>query len=124
MGRAIEIINRYGYFKRYKMANSIYRINKGVNAPLEFKGLKEQYIWYLGAGLVTLLMLFAAMYIGGVNPFICIGLIMIAGAFLFVYVYRLSNKYGEHGMKKKIAKRMIPDTVRSYSRKIFICKEN
>ena len=36
---------------------------KGINKPLEFKGLKAQYIWYLGGGLVALLILFAIMYI-------------------------------------------------------------
>ena len=36
------------------MASSIYGINKGVNRPAEFKGLKAQYIWYLGGGLVGL----------------------------------------------------------------------
>ena len=33
------------------MANSVYKINKGINKPIEFKGLKAQYIWYLGGGL-------------------------------------------------------------------------
>jgi len=41
------------------MTNSIYQINKGINKPIEFKGLKAQYIWYLGGGLVALLVLFA-----------------------------------------------------------------
>ena len=30
------------------MANSVYVINKGINAPITFKGLKAQYIWWLG----------------------------------------------------------------------------
>lgn len=34
------------------MSNSVYQINKGINKPIEFKGLKAQYIWYLGGGLV------------------------------------------------------------------------
>jgi Domain of unknown function (DUF4133) len=101
------------------MANSIYRINKGINTPVEFRGLKSQYIWYLGGALVILMIVFAIMYIAGINPFFCIGLILTAGGFVFHYVYRLSNKYGEHGMKKKIAKRHIPKTVKCYNRKIF-----
>ncbi|MDB5129720.1 DUF4133 domain-containing protein, partial [Mucilaginibacter sp.] len=36
-----------------------YQINKGINRPIEFKGLKAQYIGYLGSGLVALLILFA-----------------------------------------------------------------
>ena len=101
------------------MANSIYKINKGINKPIEFRGLKAQYIWYLGGGLVILLILFAILYIIGVNTFFCVGIIVILGTGLFMHVYTLSDKYGEHGMMKKVAKRGVPDTVRSYSRKGF-----
>ena len=47
------------------MASSIYGINKGINKPIEFRGLKAQYIWYLAGGLVGLLVLFAILYISG-----------------------------------------------------------
>ena len=103
------------------MANSIYKINKGINKPIEFRGLKAQYIWYLGGGLVILLILFAILYIIGVNTFFCVGIIVILGTGLFMHVYTLSDKYGEHGMMKKVAKRGVPNTVKSYSRKVF-CK--
>ena len=103
------------------MSNSVYKINKGINKPIEFRGLKAQYIWYLGGGLVILLIVFAILYIIGINTFFCVGLIVILGTGLFIQVNRLSNKYGEYGMMKKVAKRGVPDTVRSYSRKVF-CK--
>jgi hypothetical protein len=32
--------------------NSVYKINKGINKPIEFKGLKAQYIGYLGIGIL------------------------------------------------------------------------
>lgn len=102
------------------MSNSVYTINKAINKPIEFKGLKGQYIWYLGGGLVGLLLLFAILYICGVNPFICLVLILLIGIGLFMQVYRLSHKYGEYGMMKKIAKRGIPQSVKVYSRKTFI----
>jgi hypothetical protein len=102
------------------MANSVYKINKGINKSIEFRGLKAQYIWYLGAGILGLLLLFAILYIIGVNSFICIGIIGIAGAGIFIWVYKLSNTYGEHGMKKKIASRSIPKVIKCYSRKLFI----
>jgi uncharacterized protein DUF4133 len=101
------------------MANSIYKINKGINTSIEFKGLKAQYIWYLGGGLVGLMILFVIMYIIGINSFICVGLILIGGTFLFMYVYKLSNTYGEHGMMKKVAKRSIPKVIKCYNRKLF-----
>jgi hypothetical protein len=102
------------------MANGVYKINKGINKSIEFRGLKAQYIWYLGAGILGLLLLFALLYIIGVNSFICIGIIGIAGAVIFIWVYKLSNTYGEHGMKKKIARRNIPKVIKCYSRKLFI----
>jgi len=102
------------------MTNSVYKINKGINKSIEFRGLKAQYIWYLGAGILGLLLLFAILYIIGVNSFICIGIIGIAGAAIFIWVYKLSNTYGEHGMKKKIASRNIPNVIKCYSRKLFI----
>jgi hypothetical protein len=42
-----------------------YSINKGINKPIEFKGLKAQYIGYLGGGLGYLLVLFAILYLIG-----------------------------------------------------------
>lgn len=101
------------------MANSVYQINKGINKSIEFKGLKAQYIWYLGAGVISLLVLFSAMYIIGINSFVCIGVILLAGTVLVIKVYGMSNKYGEHGMMKALAKSSIPKVVKNNSRKIF-----
>ena len=102
------------------MSNTVYKINKGINKPIEFKGLKAQYIWYLGIGLVALLILFAVLYIIGVNTYVCLVLILILGAILFMRISKLSNKYGQHGMMKKVASRNIPRIIKSYSRKMFI----
>jgi hypothetical protein len=99
---------------------SIYHINKGVNNPIEFKGLKAQYISYLAIGLVILLVLFASMYIVGVNLFVCMSVIFTCGITLFVSVFHLSNKYGEYGLLKKGAKRYIPKSIKVRSRKMFI----
>ena len=100
--------------------NSVYQINKGINKSIEFRGLKAQYIWYLGGGLIGLLMLFAIMYFIGFNTFVSLGIILIAGTGLFMYVYRLSSTYGEYGMMKKLAKRSVPDLVKANSRKLFM----
>ncbi|MEP7372322.1 MAG: DUF4133 domain-containing protein [Chitinophagaceae bacterium] len=102
------------------MNTSIYNINKGINKSIEFKGLKAQYIWYLAAGLLGLLILFATLYICGVNTYVCLGVIITSGSFLFMYVYKLSGKYGQHGMMKAVAKRSIPHVVKCDCRKIFI----
>ncbi|WP_374163828.1 DUF4133 domain-containing protein [Arcticibacter sp. MXS-1] len=98
---------------------SIYHINKGVNKPIEFKGLKAQYITYLAIGLVILLLLFSAMYILGINLFICIVTIAISGTALFMTVFRLSHKYGQYGLLKKAARRYVPTAITARSRKVF-----
>jgi hypothetical protein len=105
------------------MSNSVYTINKGINKSIEFKGLKAQYIWYFGAVIVVLLIVFAIMYIIGVNSFICIGIIMIGGTFMTLRIYALSNKYGEYGMMKKIAKRNIPHVIKLKNRRSFQFKK-
>lgn len=102
------------------MANSVYKINKGINRSIEFKGLKAQYIWYLGGGVIGLLILFAIMYIAGLPSFLCILIIAISGSILIVKVYALSRKYGEHGMMKAVAKRSVPKLIKNNSRRIFL----
>lgn len=102
------------------MANSVYQINKGINQSIEFKGLKAQYIWYLGGGVVALLIVFAAMYIIGLPTYLCIGVILTAGTFLVMKIYGMSNKYGEHGLMKALARKQVPKLIKSRSRKIFM----
>lgn len=99
---------------------SVYQINKGVNAPVMFKGLKAQYIWWLGGGLASLLLLFAILYICGVNMFVCLGILVGLGGILFHKVYALSNKYGQHGMMKRVGRRSVPKLIRNNSRKVFM----
>ena len=99
--------------------NSVYKINKGINKPIEFKGLKAQYIGYLGIGALFLLVLFAILYITGVNMFVCLALIGLLGTALFIGVYRLSDTFGQHGLLKRLARRSIPDSLSVRSRKIF-----
>lgn len=102
------------------MSNSVYQINKGINQSMEFKGLKAQYIWYLGGGIVSLMILFAVMYIIGLPSLLCVGFIGTAGTFLVFKIYKMSNQYGEYGMMKALAKKQVPKCIKIYSRVIFI----
>lgn len=101
------------------MANSTYPINKGINKSIVFKGLRAQYIWYMGAGMFALLILYAVMYMVKVNTYICLGITLCLGAAMIMGIYHLSAAYGEHGLTKTLAKRSIPKTVKSCSRKVF-----
>jgi len=97
----------------------IYQINKGINKPIEFKGLKAQYIGYLGGGLVVLLILFAILYLIGMAVYCCILIIAGLGSLLFQQVFSLSHKYGQHGLMKRNARRYLPTYLKFKSRKIF-----
>ena len=102
------------------MANSVYQINKGINQSIEFKGLKAQYIWYLGGGLVVLLIVFAILYVIGLPSFVCVGIIVAAAAALIMQVYGMSSKYGEYGLMKKLARKQVPRYIRCSSRRVFL----
>jgi len=99
------------------MTNSIYQINKGINKAIEFRGLKAQYIGYLAVGLVSLMVLFAILYVAGIPTLICLPLILTLGTILFMTVYKYSHKYGQYGLLKKMAKKNLPESVRFRSKK-------
>jgi Flp pilus assembly protein TadB len=104
--------------------NSVYKINKGINKAIEFKGLKAQYIMYLAIGLLVLLILFTILYVAGVNTFVCLALTLALGAGLFIMVYRMSDKYGQYGLMKRTARRHIPESLIARSRRKFINLKN
>lgn len=98
---------------------TVYQINKGVSKPIVFKGLKAQYIAYLAIGLVLLLLSFAILYIAGLSLFVVLPVILLLGSMLFIVTFRLSHRFGEHGLMKFIAKRGLPKYLRFSSRRIF-----
>ncbi|WP_276499364.1 DUF4133 domain-containing protein [Pontibacter litorisediminis] len=102
------------------MATSVYRINKGINRPIEFKGLRAQYIAYLAVGLVGLLLLFTFLYLVGVALAVCLGITLLLGGALFAGVYYLNKTFGEHGLSKRLARRSIPHFLRLQSRSLFL----
>lgn len=101
------------------MTNTVYAINKGINKQIEFKGIKAQYIGYLAAGLVSLLLLFAILYLCGLGMYLCVAVTAALGTALFTWVSRASHKYGRYGMMKKAAKKAMPAGLRFRSSKIF-----
>jgi len=102
------------------MGNTIYSINKGINKPLEFRGLKAQYIGYLAGGLIGVLILFTTMYISGLNAYLSVIIGIGSGALVFFYVYKLNNKYGQFGWMQAKAKRKIPKRLKCKSRNFLI----
>ena len=104
------------------MAGSIYKINKGINRSIEFRGLKAQYIWYLGGAMLGLLLLFALMYFVGVPSLVCVGVTAVLGAGSVMQIYSMSSRYGEHGLMKTLAYRKVPKLIRCKSRMVFMAK--
>jgi hypothetical protein len=98
---------------------SIYAINKGINTPISFKGLKAQYILHLGVVVVGDMILFAILYIIGISSYICVPVALGLGAFLIKRIYRMSHTYGEYGLMKRSAGRSVPKALLSKSRYIF-----
>jgi hypothetical protein len=105
------------------MSNSIYEINKGINRPIEFKGLKAQYIWYLGGGMVLVFLFYVILYTAKVNTFVTLALTAVLGAALFTTVYHLSSTYGEHGLTKALAKGKVPKIIKAKNRLPFVKKQ-
>ncbi|MEB2782184.1 DUF4133 domain-containing protein [Algoriphagus sp. C2-6-M1] len=96
-----------------------YSVNRGINKPMEFKGLKAQYIGYLAAGLGLTLIAFAIGYVIGMSMYLCLTVAVVLATADFVLVFHLSATYGEHGLMKKMAQNQVPDSVIIRSRKIF-----
>lgn len=98
----------------------VYQVNKGVSRPIEFKGLKGVYIGVLAGGLVFLLVGFAVLYILRMPLLVLVPLVACLGAGLFFLVFRLSRRFGVHGLGKFMAKRGVPDYIRFCSRRLFV----
>lgn len=98
---------------------SVYTINKGINRSIEFRGLRAQYIWYLGIGLVLLLIVFTVLYIAGINVLVCLSVIGLLGSLLTYWVYKLSKQHGRYGLMKKMARSRVPKAIRCNSRRMF-----
>jgi len=65
------------------------------------------------------LILFAVLYIAGVNTYICMSLIGGAATFGSFKIFALSHRYGEYGLMKAMAKKRVPKVLKSYTRKKF-----
>src|SRR5882757_2609101 len=101
------------------MTTSIYKINRRINAPIEFRGLKAQYILYAGGILTGDLLLFSILYVSGLPSWICVLAVAGLGGFGILRIYRVSNKHGQFGLLKKRAAKKIPRDIRSHSRRPF-----
>ena len=85
-----------------------YPINKGIGRPVEFKGLKAQYLFIFAGGLLAAFVLFVILYMAGAGQWLCIGFGVVSASATVWLTFRLNAKYGEHGLMKLGAARMRP----------------
>ena len=85
-----------------------YPINKGIGRPVEFKGLKAQYLFLFAGGLLAAFILFVILYMAGAGQWVCIGFGGTAASAVVWLTFRLNAMYGEHGLMKLGAARMRP----------------
>jgi hypothetical protein len=85
-----------------------FTVNKGINKPVEFQGLKSQYLFIFTGGLLGIIILFMVMYMGGVPQSICIGFAVITAPLLIWQTFSLNKKYGTHGLMKLQAVKRYP----------------
>ena len=85
-----------------------YPINKGIGRPVEFKGLKSQYLFIFCGGLLALFVLFVILYMVGIDQWVCIGFGVASSSVLVWQTFSLNARYGEHGLMKLGATRSHP----------------
>ncbi len=85
-----------------------YTVNKGVGHPIEFRGLKSQYLFIFAGGLVAVFLLVVILYLAGVDQWICIPFGVLSASSLVWMTFRLNARYGEHGLMKHLAEKRHP----------------
>lgn len=96
-----------------------YLINKGVNRPIEFRGLQAQYIGYLAGAVLLVLITFTILYLIGISPYGYVPFSLALGGLLIIRIYRMSQKYGQYGIMKRRARKAIPPQLRFQTRTYF-----
>lgn len=85
-----------------------YNINRGIDKPAEFKGLKSQYLFIFVIGLLSEFILFVILYISGIPTWFCISFGVITAVILVWGVFTLNSKFGRYGLMKYFARSRYP----------------
>lgn len=80
-----------------------WEVNKGVGRPVEFRGLKAQYLFILAGGLLAVFVLTVILYLCGAGQALCL-VLCLTGCTLVVWVTcAMNRRYGQHGLMKRAA---------------------
>lgn len=85
-----------------------FTVNKGINKPVEFKGLKSQYLFIFAGGLLAIVIIFMVMYMSGVPQIACFGFAAITAPLLIWQTFSLNRDYGTYGLMKLQAVKRFP----------------
>jgi hypothetical protein len=86
-----------------------YKINKGINKPVEFNGLKAQYLVYFFFGMLGAFFAFTTLYILGLHLYGCVFFAIGAASLLTYFIFKWNRVYGEFGLMKRSAAGKRPD---------------
>jgi hypothetical protein len=99
---------------------SHYPLNKGINRPVEFKGLVgSRYLFMLVGGLAGVFLGFIVLRLVGANAYFSVSLALGGGFAWVVRVFRLSAQYGEHGAMKLQAQGRQPKRIVNRNARLF-----
>lgn len=108
------------YKVKTKMAT--YKVNRGVGKPVEFFGLKAQYVFYLV--LLILTVLFFSFILSILLDAIWALLLGIISFLLAICsVFKLNNTYREHGLMQYMASKKVVKHI-IVNRRVFQIVEN
>ena len=92
-----------------------YRINKGAGRPIEFKGLKSQYLFFFAGGLMSVFLVVVVLYMAGVSQLVCLSFGAVSGTLAVWLTFRMNAR---HGLMKMLAEKRHPRYL-SARRRIF-----
>lgn len=88
-----------------------YTINKGTGKQAEFKGLRAQHLTHMAIIFVGSFFVFVILDFMGIPMAICIAIVCTVALAAARYVIRVNRIYGQHGLAKMQAARVIPDFI-------------
>ncbi|WP_400194226.1 DUF4133 domain-containing protein [Hymenobacter sp. B81] len=97
----------------------LYDLNRGINKPVEFKGLVGNNIYFLVAGIGLTFGLFVTLYLLSTPLVLTILITFAVGGGMWAGVFALNRKYGEHGLMKASARRASPKYITNRHSRLF-----
>lgn len=99
-----------------------FQVNRGVGKPVEFFGLRSQYVFYLL--LITVTVLFFSFILSILlNAMGALLLGIISFLLAVCSVFKLNNTYGEHGLMQNLASKKVVKHI-IVNRRVFQIVEN